>query len=59
MPTTIEFFFCHGELLVFGALHKKRLFVEREHGRTIPLTDIGACGGRTGLSAELPVRPED
>ncbi len=29
MPTTIEFFFCHGELLVFGALHKKRLFVER------------------------------
>ena len=31
---------CHGVLLVFGAPHKHRLLVGREHGRTIPLTDI-------------------
>jgi hypothetical protein len=32
--------FCHGVLLVFGAPHKHRLLVGREHGRTIPLTDV-------------------
>jgi hypothetical protein len=32
--------FCHGVLLAFGAPHKHRLLVEREHGRSIPLTDI-------------------
>jgi hypothetical protein len=33
--------FCHGVLLVFGAPHKHRLLVGREHGRTIPLADPG------------------
>src|ERR1039457_2291816 len=32
---------CHSVLLVFGAPHKHRLLVGREHGRTIPLADIG------------------
>jgi hypothetical protein len=31
---------CHNGLLVFGAPRKHRLLVGREHGRTIPLTDI-------------------
>jgi hypothetical protein len=30
----------HAELLVFGASHKHRLLVGREHGRTIPLLEI-------------------
>jgi hypothetical protein len=29
-------------LLVFGAPHKHRLLLGREHGRTIPLSDIWA-----------------
>ena len=33
--------FCHGGLLVFGAPRKHRLLVGWEHGRTIPLADIG------------------
>jgi cold shock protein len=33
--------FCHGGLLVFGASHEHCLLLGREHGRTIPLSDIG------------------
>ena len=32
--------FCHGMLLVICAPHKHRLLMGREHGRTIPLTDV-------------------
>jgi hypothetical protein len=31
----------HGVLLVFGAPCQLRLLAGQEHGRTIPLTDIG------------------
>jgi hypothetical protein len=31
----------HGVLLVFGAPRQLRLLAGQEHGRTIPLTDIG------------------
>jgi hypothetical protein len=31
---------CHGGLFVFGAPHKHRLLLGREHGRTIPLSDL-------------------
>jgi hypothetical protein len=34
--------FCHGVHLVFGAPHKHRLLLGREHGRTIPLTDFAS-----------------
>src|SRR6266850_1894967 len=33
--------FCHGGFLVFGASHEHCLLLGREHGRTIPLSDIG------------------
>jgi hypothetical protein len=39
--------FCHGVLVVFGAPRKHRLLVGREHGRTIPLSDIPSVGTLT------------
>jgi hypothetical protein len=32
---------CHGVLLVFGAPCQLRSLTGQEHGRTIPLADIG------------------
>src|ERR1700692_605630 len=36
----------HGALLVFGAPFQLRLSAGEEHGRTIPLTDIGSQPGK-------------
>jgi len=32
---------CHGVLLVFGAPYQHSLLAGREHGRTIPLAEVG------------------
>jgi len=40
-------FLGHGVLLVFGAPSQHSMPVGREHGRTIPLTDIGPSPAAT------------
>jgi hypothetical protein len=41
-------------LLVFGAPHKHRLLVGREHGRTIPLADIQPDSKRQAVATAEP-----
>src|ERR1035437_8972652 len=48
---------CHGVLLVFGAPHKHRLLVGREHGRTIPLTDSERGTGNALARRPIAIAP--
>ena len=61
MPTTAtRVLLRHGALLVFGAPCQLQSLAGQEHGRTIPLADLGSsCTGTSGLSrsvAQLALR---